>query len=103
MTLNAWMLSSHDRYVAIHIGGYRQPKREWLDQIRTGRDGIPLDPVSSPATVTVDGDTAILDARRLSSTPPSTAAAQHGRFLSRTVFTLTPEGWKAISSEASTY
>ena len=26
----------HDRYVAVHIGGYRQSKREWLQQIRAG-------------------------------------------------------------------
>ncbi len=25
-----------DDYVAIHIGGYRQPKSEWLEQIRAG-------------------------------------------------------------------
>jgi len=90
-----------DRYVAVHIGGYRQPKREWLDQIRTGEMAYHSIQEQSTA-VTVDGRTAMLEAKALVD-----ATIYGGRatwpLLSRTTFALTPEGWKAISSEATTY
>jgi len=90
-----------DGYVAIHIGGYRQPKREWLEQISSGQMAYHSIEEQS-TTVTVDGDTAILDAKALVD-----ATIYGGRatwpLRSRTAFALTPEGWKAMSSEATTY
>ena len=93
--------SARDGYVAIHIGGYRQPKREWLEQISSGEMAYHSIEEQS-TTVTVDGDTAILDAKALVD-----ATIYGGRatwpLRSRTAFALTPEGWKAMSSEATTY
>jgi ketosteroid isomerase-like protein len=90
-----------ERYVAVHIGGYRQPKREWLEQIRTGQMAYHSITEQS-ATVTANGDTAILDATALvDATIYGSRATWPLR--SRTVFALTADGWKATSSEASTY
>lgn len=90
-----------DGYVAVHIGGYRQPKREWLEQIRSGQMAYHSITEQS-SIVTVDGDTAILDAKALVD-----ATIYGGRatwpLRSRICFTLTPEGWKATSSEATIY
>jgi hypothetical protein len=90
-----------DRYVAVHIGGYRQPKPEWLEQIRSG--GMAYHSIEEQSTaVTVDGHTAILEAKALVD-----ATIYGSRAIwplhTRTTYASTADVWKAISSEASTY
>jgi hypothetical protein len=90
-----------DQYLAVHIGGYQQPKQEWLDQIRLNRMAYHAITEQS-AVVTVQGDLATLDATALVDATIFGSRATW-RIRSSTTYTHTGGRWKAIKSTATTY
>ncbi|MEV5069283.1 nuclear transport factor 2 family protein [Microbacterium sp. LMI12-1-1.1] len=88
-----------DGFVAVHIGGYRQPKGEWLAQIRSGE--MTYHAVhEQDAAVTVSGDSAVLDARAI---VDATIHGAHAEWplRSRTTFELRAGTWRAVRSQAT--
>jgi ketosteroid isomerase-like protein len=88
-------------YTARHITGYRQPKREWLQQIRDGEFTYHAIEVES-VDVRVDGDTATLVSR---AHVDVTIGASRGRWpLESTIaFENRSGSWAAIASAATTF
>jgi hypothetical protein len=90
-----------DDFVAVHIGGYRQPKNEWLEQIRSGQMAYHgIREVS--ATVTVTGDKAVLETRAV---VDATIYGSHAAWpvQSRTTLRRKAGSWRATSSRAVLY
>lgn len=90
-----------DHYVAVHIGGYQQPKQEWLEQVRVGQMAYHAI-TEQTASVTTQGNHEMLDATALvDATIFGTRATW--RIRSTTSYTHTNGQWKATKSTATTY
>lgn len=88
-------------FTLTHMTGYRQPREEWLCDVRTGRMKY-YSIVDVGVDVEVDGDAADLDARTRTE---ATIWGGHGtwQLRLRTRFERTPDGWIAQETVASTW
>jgi hypothetical protein len=90
-----------DDFVLVHITGLRQPKADWLEEIRAGSMDY-HEIREQSVTVTVDGATAVLVARSLVTATIWGSEAVWPLQMA-TTFRREDDGWKPVVSRATTF
>ena len=89
-----------DEYTAVHIGGYEQPKQEWLQQVASGRMQYhSITEVDS--SIDVNGDTAVAVTTNLVDATID-GSRSTWRLRSTTDYERHDGQWKAVRSRTTT-